>query len=329
MAYVTLRDIAKNAKVSINTVSRALKDRSDISEATKKRIQLIANDLGYIPNVSASRLRSKENKMIGVLITHLDNGFYTRILQGISDAFADTGYMIIALSSNEDLKTEESLLKTLVSNRVAGTIIVPSQDLINTLDYDHLGVPHITIVRKGNRNTRSFFITDSYESGKLAADHFSSAGCSNPAYLGFNIPVSCNRDRLSGYREGLHDNGLPLPKERIFSCPATHQAAYDEVKKMLAQDNQIDSIFVYNDLMALGVLRAFHDMGIKAKDDIRILGHDDIADSRFYVPALSTISVPKHRLGYDSALELIGLIENSDTTERNVIYRPVLIERET
>jgi len=81
--------------------------------------------------------------------------------------------------------------------------------------------------------------------------------------------------------------------------------------------------------MALGVLRALHDMGIKAKNDIRVLGHDDIADSKFYTPALSTISVPKYRLGYDSAIELIGLIENSDTPERTVIYRPVLVERET
>ena len=205
MAYIRLKDIAEKANVSVNTVSRALKGRSDISVETQKRIREIADELGYIPDASASRLRSRENKMIGVIITHIDNPFYALILQGINDAIAERGYTMLALSSGEDLTKEAELLKTLGANRVAGMIIVPSQDMKNTLDYDHLGVPHITVVRKGNRNTQSYFINDSFKGGVIAARHFIEAGRRSPAYLGFNLPVTCNNERHEGFRRTLAD----------------------------------------------------------------------------------------------------------------------------
>ncbi|MBF9016994.1 LacI family DNA-binding transcriptional regulator [Oceanispirochaeta sp. M2] len=329
MAYIRLKDIAEKANVSINTVSRALKDQDDIGVETKKRIQEIADDLGYIPNASASQLRTKSNKMIGVVITHMDNAFYARILQGINDAVADLGYTILALSSGENLDKENTILKTLIANRVDGTIIVPSCDLENTLDYDHLGVPHITIVRKGNRNSRSYFISDSLESGRIAARHFYSIGRKNPAYIGFDLPVSCNRDRLQGFQQNLEEFGIPLLSERVMHCPATHKAAYEQATDLLRRDTKIDSIFVYNDIMSLGVLRAIHDLGLSIPSDIRILGHDDISDAHFYTPSLSSIRVPKYRLGYDSATELVGIIRDSSFPQRNVTYQPELIIRET
>jgi len=98
---------------------------------------------------------------------------------------------------------------------------------------------------------------------------------------------------------------------------------------LFTTDREVDAVFVYNDVMALGVLRAMHEHGIVPKKDMLLLGHDDIDNSRFYTPALSTIRVPKYRLGYDAGIELIGLMENSETPERNVIYRPQLVERET
>ncbi|MBI9100944.1 MAG: LacI family DNA-binding transcriptional regulator [Spirochaetales bacterium] len=329
MAYIKLKDIAKKANVSINTVSRALNNKSDIGDDTKIRIRRIADEMGYILNASASRLRSKENRMIGVIITHIDNAFYARILQGINDAISEKEYTMLALSSGENLEKEKSLLKTLVSNRVAGTIIVPSQDMINSLDYDNIGVPHITIVRKGNKNTRSYFISDSFQSGIKAAEYFIQQGCSHSAYIGFNLPVSCNRDRVNGFIKGLRDAEVILKENRIIHCDATPQAAYNAATEFLKNDKQIDSLFVYNDSMALGVIRAAHDLKIRIPEDIRILGHDDVAESRYYIPSLSTIRVPKYRLGYDSASELMALINDNKAPEKYVSYLPELIIRES
>lgn len=329
MTYITLKDIAVRANVSVNTVSRALKGRSDISIKTQERIRRLADELGYIPNATASRLRSGKHRMIGVVITHIDNSFYARILQGINDAVSETGYTILALGSGEDLEREREILRTLGANRVAGMIIVPSRDRENTLDYDRLGVPHITIVRKGNRNTRSYFINDSYKSGVLAANHFGSVGCRNPAYLGFDLPVSCNEEREKGYRRTLEGLSIPLLAHRIVHCRATERAAYEATKDLLQRDPNIDSLFAYNDLMAMGALRAIHDQGLRIPEGIRLLGHDDVAAAPFYIPALSTIRVPKYRLGYESAKELVELIGDSGFPEKRLVFEPELIVRET
>lgn len=329
MCYIRLKDIAERAEVSINTVSRALKDRNDISEPTKQRIRKIADELGYIPDFSASHLRTRSKKTVGVIVTHLDNAFYAKILQGINDAISNAGYTILTLSSNEDLNQEKEILRSLGAHRVSGILIVPSRDLENDLNYDLLHVPHITIVRKGNLNTQSYFVTDSYMSGRLAADYMLSNNRKVPAYIGYNLSVSCNKDRLTGYAERLSEAGIKLPKNRIVHCDSTMQSAYNAASSLVQKNSKIDSLFIYNDHMAFGVLRALYDLNIRVPDQIQIVGHDDVEEAAMSVPALSTIRVPKYSLGYESSSSLIDLIEKRATFTKTVTYTPELIIRET
>ncbi len=329
MGYVRLKDIADKAKVSINTVSRALQDKSDIGEETKRRIRKIADELGYIPNASASHLRTQSKKTIGVVVTHIDNAFYAKILQGINDAIVKSGYTILALSSNEDLERESRMLRTLAANRVAGLLIVPSQDLVSELDYDQLHVPHITIVRKGNLNTQSYFITDSYRSGRLAAEYICSKGRTKPAYIGFHLKVSCNRDRLKGYKEQLKESGIELERGRILQCDSSMEAAYASTVTLMQSHPDTDAIFVYNDQMAMGVLRALYDLKIDIPGRVNVISHDDVEMSEMTIPKLTTIRVPKYSLGYESANALLDLIDQKVSFTKTVVYTPELIERES
>jgi len=329
MAYITLKDIAERTGVSINTVSRALKDKPDIGADTKRRIRETAEALGYVPNATASNLRARRSKTIGVVVTHLDNAFYARILQGINDAISDSVYTIITLSSNEDLGREGRIIHTLYANRVAGLIIVPARDLVSDIDYDTLKVPHITIVRKGSLNTSHFFITDSRMSGRLAAEKIAGEGRRHPGYIGYTLPVSCNTYRLDGFREELSNRGLPLPGNRVLLCDSTADAAYEAARSLLTSRCKVDSLFVYNDHMAFGVLRALHEAGIRVPDDISVMGHDDITEARFHIPSLSSIRVPKYELGFESASCLMDILEGKQNISRRVIYNPEPVIRET
>ncbi len=127
----------------------------------------------------------------------------------------------------------------------------------------------------------------------------------------------------------MEEVGIPLKEKRIILCSATQKDSYDAATELLNRDKNIDSLFIYNDLMALGVMKAIHDLGRKIPDDIRILGHDDVTDAQYYTPTLSTIRVPKYRLGYESATELVALIRDKAAPEKYVIYRPELIVRES
>ncbi|MEW5816228.1 MAG: LacI family DNA-binding transcriptional regulator [Spirochaetota bacterium] len=329
MAYVRLKEIAERANVSINTVSRALKDKHDIGIKTKKRIHSIAEELGYIPHATASSLRSKCNRTIGVVITHLDNAFFSSILQGINDAIVNHGFTILTLSSNEDPETEQRILRTLAANRVAGIIFVPSQDLRNVIDYDNLRAPHISIVRRGPANTLNYFITDSYRSGVIAARYFLKKDRKNPAYIGYFMPVSCNKSRFEGFRDELKENGILLKEKQICLCDSNPDEAYKTTKTIIKSVKEIDSIFVYNDQMAFGVLRALYDLGVHIPQDISVLGHDDIAEARHFIPSLSTVRVPKYKLGFESASCLVELIQEGKGVSKNVVYNPELIGRET
>jgi len=329
MGYIRLKDIAERAQVSINTVSRALKDKNDISAATKLRIRKIADELGYIPDESASHLRTRQKKTIGVIVTHIDNAFYAKILQGINDGISDSGYTILTLSSNEDLKKEKNILRSLAAHRIAGLLIVPSQDLVNTLNYDKIQVPHITIVRKGNLNTQSYFITDSFKSGQIAAEYVISRNRKNPAYIGYDLSVSCNRDRMNGYLESLKQHGVPIPKSRVMHCSCTMQETYKTTVKLMEKHPETDAVFVYNDHMAFGTLRALYDLDIKVPQDITVIGHDDVEEASMSIPALSTILVPKYSLGYESSSSLLDLIEHRATFTKTVKYEPKLVIRET
>jgi LacI family transcriptional regulator len=330
MGNVRLKDIAARANVSINTVSRALKSKSDISLSTIRKIKKIAEEMGYVPDAAAVGLRSRTSKAVGVIITYIDNSFFARILQGINDVVSTHGYTIITLASNEDLDKETEILKLLTAYRVSGILLVPSRDLISEFNYDGLRVPHITIVRKGSLNTESYFITDSFSSGTLAGHYAISKDRKHPAYLGFDLPVSCNQTRLQGYLRALEQAGLGIGKKSIRMCDATAEDAYSAAIDWFRENPRIDFLFVYNDQMAMGVLHALHDLGVKVPDDVSVLGHDDIEAARHYTPSISTIRVPKYSLGYESASCLMDLIRNKgkkNTTK--TVYEPELVVRET
>ena len=329
MGYVRLKDVAERAGVSINTVSRSLKDKPDIGIETRTRIKEIAAAMGYIPHASASSLRSNKNKTIGVVVTHLDNTFFAHILQGINDVLSHSEYTILALSSNEDLAKEEKMITTLYANRVAGLIIVPAKDLVSTFDYDSLKVPHVNIVRRGSQNSQNYFISDSRMSGRLAAGKILEEGKKHPWYIGYSFPVSCNQQRFEGFRDALREGGLLLPQDRVVVCDSTAASAYTAVKDLLHRRVKMDSLFVYNDQMAIGVLRALHEGGVKIPGDVSLVGHDDIAETPYMVPSLSSIRVPKYELGHESASCLLDVLEGRQGGLRRVTYEPELIKRET
>jgi LacI family transcriptional regulator len=328
--YVRLKDIAERAGVSINTVSRALKEKDDISAETTKKIREIADELGYVPHAAAASLRSKATKTIGVIVTYLDNPFYARILKGVNAALAEYGYTAMTWENGEDIAKERHILTLLAANRVAGVLIVPASNLENDFNYDRLKTQHLTIVRKGTLNTQSYFILNSFKSGQLVGDHFLQAGRKNAAFLGVDLPISCNERRLAGYTERLEDAGLPIPSQNIRSIRPSSQDAYQSIQTWMKEKPDIDALFVYNDQLAFGVLRALHDLGIKVPDDIAVVSHDDVDSAQFFNPSLTTIRVPKYNLGFESAECLINMIQHTEKEVDNQrVYEPALIVRES
>ena len=330
-SYITIRDIAEKAGVSANTVSRALNNKNDIGEETTARIQKIADQLGYIRHAAASGLRSGGTKSIGVIVTNIDNAFFSRILQGISDCVAENGYTVVMLASNEDVDTEAKNIRLLMAYRVSGILLVPACDLKNTIDYNVIQVPHIEIVRHIPSGQSGFFVTDSLRSGELAATRFIADNRDNCAYLGFDKQVSCNRDRMQGFAKKMRQAGRTFGNRSWRNCPADSESAFKTVQQWIAEGFPFSGLFVYNDAMAFGAIRALIDAGKRVPEDVSVIGHDDIEIAQSFIPRLTTVQVPKYRLGFESAASLLESIEphKEGSLPKNVVYKPELIIRET
>jgi DNA-binding LacI/PurR family transcriptional regulator len=210
-------------------------------------------------------------------------------------------------------------------------LIVPANNLESDLDYGAIQAPHIEIVRPARIHSSVYFVSDSHRSGELAAERLISLGRKKLAYLGFGMPVSCNMERMKGYAESIRKLGLPLGAQEIRTCDATSEAAFSTTARWIKEGFDADGLFVYNDAMAFGVLRAFADAGVRMPEDVAIVGHDDIEVAQSFIPRLTTIQIPKYRLGLESARSLLELIEHGQESAipQRVIYEPELIVRET
>ncbi len=330
MAFARLVDVAYKAGFSVNTVSRALKGKSDIGIATQKRIRQIADELGYVPHAAAASLRNKTTKTIGVILTYMDNPFYSRILNGINGALLKHGYTALTWGNNEDVEREEQILRTFISYRVDGILTVPARNLVNTIDYDSLHICHMTIVRQGPQNCKDHFGIDSTKSGELVARHFLEKGRRKPAYLGMNIPISCDRDRWLGYKETYEEAGIMAERRNLKGSVPSAKDAYLALKRWIEERPGFDCLFVGNDQLAFGALRALKDLGVRVPEDVAVVGHDDVESAQFATPSLSTVRVPKFRLGFESTEALITLIGKGKEHEGMAkVYEPNLIVRET
>jgi LacI family transcriptional regulator len=176
-----------------------------------------------------------------------------------------------------------------------------------------------------------YYIADSGKSGEIAAEYLVNKGRRKLAYLGFEKPVSCNQNRMDGFLCKAAALKAVLGQDSIRACEASTEAAFQTMKAWLNDGFNFNGLFVYNDAMAFGAIRALVDSGRKVPGDISIIGHDDIETAQFFIPRLTTIHVPKYSLGYDSASALLEQIEGrkSALAPAHTIYEPRLVARET
>jgi len=218
----------------------------------------------------------------------------------------------------------------LTAYRVSGILVVPANDLEQGVDHGSIRVPHIEIVRCGGDG--SFFVANSKRSGELAAERFAELGKKKGAYLGFDRPVSCNRDRMTGFAERAKKLKIKLNRKAFRNCLASSDSSFETMTQWIKDGFDYDALFVYNDTMAFGALCALSDAGIRVPDDVSVIGHDDIDIASSFIPRLTTVHVPKYRLGFESAQALLDRINTSGDGKflnHHVIYEPELMVRKT
>lgn len=302
---ITIQDVAKEAGVSANTVSRALNDKDEIKEETKEQILEIANRMGYRPNRMAQGLRSDKTGVIGVIIADNTNPYFAAVVKGIEQAARRQDYSIILKDTNEDYQQEEEAIQVMLSEQVDGILITPIQtDQESIRSLQEAPIPFVLVSRYFKDLDTDYVAAENDQGGYLATKHLIERGHERIGFINGPLYNSSAKDRLVGYKKALKEYDLQPDERLIIKDALFMDDGYQEAKKLLAVDRPPTAIFAFSDFVALGAKKAIKEEGLAVPNDVAIVGYDDIPFSSCLDIPLSTVSVPKQKMGSES-MELL------------------------
>jgi DNA-binding LacI/PurR family transcriptional regulator len=308
---VTIKDIAKLAGVSHTTVSRALNCNPAIPEKTAAMIRELAVEMGYLPSATARGLKTHHTRVLGVLVSHIDNPYFGEIVQGIEDTLKDTGYNIFIASSYQDTRHEKNILQAFGEHRVEGVIIgsVP----VHQASYDLLdayGIPAVVINNQSLRNHKYAVSHDDIYGAREVTRHLLNLGHTRIAYLGNANASRINNNRLRGFKAELSSASIDLVPELIHHQPGSEiENGVKGMTTLLEANRELSAVFCFNDLMAIGALSVLDALEIAVPGHISVVGFDNIPYSAFTNPPLTTFNQPKREIGAEAARMLLELIQ--------------------
>ena len=325
MSQVNQRLIAEKAKVSINTVSRALNDKPDVSSVTRKRVLKIAQQVGYVPNLLAKSLKSGQSKTIGVVIPNLSNPFFNPVLRGIDDKLREQGYNLMICNSNGDYRREEEAVVTLIQKRVDGVSLTPVGKRSLDISYlQKMSVPFVLMMSHFKVTDTDYVGFDDKMGAFLATQHLMEKGHRRILYIGGPPYFSLARDRLFGHKKALATYGIRIDRKLLRTASPKLEEGFRIVRKILSEGLDFSAIAAFNDYLALGAVKAIFEHGLKVPEDIAIVGYDDIEFASLSIVPLTTIQLPKYLLGSKTAQLLLAKMRTKGTKPKKVLLKPQL-----
>jgi len=332
---VLLKQLAAASGYSINTVSRALRDKADVSPQTKEKIRALASELGYVNNSVAKSLRTGKTNIIGVISADSSNPFFAEVIMGIENAARASGYHILLTNTEESPEREREAVNVLIGKQVDGLLLMPVLQQNNNSEYlKSLNVPYIIVGRWLPGLEEHSVMSDEYEKAKQVVLYFLKNGHKDILHLAGPPCVSSSVDRLRGYRDAHTETHTPIQEDLIVETKGHLEDGYREVSSLIRNERNISAIFAFNDLVAVGALRALRESGIMVPKEVEVIGFDDLNFSKFLHFSLSSVSIAKKPMGNLAFRTLLGHIENPEApygkkiVESRIVYRETTLEQE-
>lgn len=312
-----IKDVAKLAKVSIATVSRAFNNKPDVSEKTKKKIFEIAKQIGYKPSIPARTLTKRKTNTLGLIVPDISNPYYGEVVRGIEDTCHIYDYNVILCNADNRREKEFQYIDILKNRWVDGIIF--HSDYFLKEHFEAFKSKNIPVVLAGRATEMdvAYVTIDNFKASYDAVNYLISLGHERIGII--HGPLGCMKEtidsvaRLMGYKKALQDAGLALYDELCLEADFKAKGAFLAAKKMLAGRIKPTAIFAISDMMALGAINAIYDSGLNCPGDVSVIGFDNIDLCEVTRPALTTIAQPMYEIGAMAARMLIKMIENQKT----------------
>jgi LacI family transcriptional regulator len=327
---VSRNDVARLAGVSSATVSYVINDGPrSVSAATRTKVLEAVEALGYQPNAIARNLRRQQSSTLGLIIPDTLNPYFAEVARGVEAVAFEHGYIVVLCHSHYSSEKENRYGDVLRTERVAGVIWIPaSEDYEPASKFIDYQVPLVLLDRVLEHNEVPSVIADNFGGGLLATEYLISLGHRRIGFVRRLPPLMHSNERARGYRVALEKHGIPFDESLIVPGGYAFENGRIAGHALLERDAPPTAVFAYNDVMAIGVLRAAHECGLRVPEDLSVVGFDDIPDAAFTFPPLTTVRQPKLEMGRAGAEMLINLINRQEPPkEKRLTFDVHLIER--
>lgn len=328
--HVTINQVAARAAVSIQTVSRVLNGRPDVSPETRQRVQKVIDELGYQPYAIARGLASRRTYTLGLVTVDFTDYWFNQVVTGAEEEARKHGFFFMLGSARCAPEDEPVYLRLLKERHVEGVLFVRAG---SADDYSHLrnlrdsGVPVVTTGDYIPEADFSSVDVNNIEGGRKAVRYLIEHGHTRIAMIPGPRGIKSTNDRNLGYYQAMQEAGIVPDPDLVVYGDWTHRSGYEAMRQLLSTGRPLTAIFSHNDRMAIGALSVARAAGLKVPQDISIVGYDDIPEAEFSDPPLTTIRQPTCEVGQAAASLLIQILENPGMTPKQVLLETELVER--
>ena len=305
----SIYDVAREAGVSVFTVSAVVNKKSHVGKKLLERVEAAIKKLNYRPNLIARSLAKQRTHTIGMIVPDIANPFFPMVVRGAEDAAQKHGYNLLLCNSDDNLDKEESAVELLLSKRVDGILLTKAaEDFRPGLRQmiKEVNIPFVLVMRTYPKLTKDAVITDDYQGAYEAVCHLARAGRRRIGLISGPLKISNAKARWQGFHDALKAKDLPYDPELVVEGDYRIESGFRAGHSLLS--HRPDGIYVANHLMTVGLLKAAEEMGLKCPEDFGLVSFDDYPWLGIFRPRLTTVELPKHQLGSEAAELLIRRI---------------------
>lgn len=323
---VGVAEVAARAGVSPGTVSNTLNHPERVSPTTRDLVLAAIRDLGFVPNQQARVLTGAASNLLGLVVVDLLSPFFMEVAHAVERAAAELGHVLILSNSENDHDREETLLRTLAAQRVAGALLTPAGGGHPPVEAAH-GVPLVLIDHTSTDHPCSVSV-DHVAGGRMAAQHLISLGHTRLGFVAGLPDLSQFAQREQGIREAMAEADIDPATLQVFRSDGIGQpSGLASGERILARRRPPTGLCCGNDMLAFGVYRAFTRGGIRIPEDVALVGYDDVDFAANWIVPLTSVRQPTSLMGDHAARLLIDHVTNPDHEHRRVVLQPSLIVR--
>lgn len=326
----SIKDVAREAGVSIATVSRVINKVDVVNEETKKKVLEAIDKLSYSPNIVAQSLKTNRSKSIGILVPDISSQVYPEIVRGAEDAANIYDYSIILCNSDFDIEKEKKYIKVLKEKMVDGLLYMSSSLDPEILQYiQDIKMKTVLVETTEDEKVLPSVTIDNRQAAKDAVNLLLSKGLKRIAYIGIKKDKkNAWARRYYGYEDALREAGIEADPELTYYGDLKAQTGYKGINSIL-EKNKVDAVFCGSDEIAMGVINGLRDQNIRVPEDVSVMGFNDIYEASIFYPKITTVAQPLYDMGSSSMRILIKKLRNEPVDQEHIVWPYQIIERDS